>query len=128
GDVDDPVGLEDRLVGYVGRGRSLPAQEGDGLDGRSLARVELVAQPEPLGQGVDGRRGRLAGTAAARPAQTEIGSVAEDLAREDFVAVHGNLLPPRLGATAECVQCIYLVSPISYADGHGDRPGRDLRG
>ena len=93
GDVDDPVRLENGVVGNVGLGATLPAQESDGLDRRRLAWVELVVEPQPLGKRFDGRGLCHPQVPTIRPAQAKIGSVTEDLVREELVADHG--APPR---------------------------------
>ena len=85
--MDDPVGAQDPLVGDVGRRGTVATQQCEGLARWRIARIELVAQPQPLGERREGGRRRRRPGAFDR-AQTDIRTVTEDLAREGLVAEH----------------------------------------
>src|SRR4029453_13384144 len=82
-----------------------------------VAGTNRFAQPQPLGERSEGACPRRL-CAAVDPPQTDIRTVAEDLAGQRLVAQHRNTsLPRSVGARRECVQCIDVVDSISYPDG-----------
>ena len=92
GRVDDPVGMEDAVLGDVARVSTMPAQERDGLAIGRCAR-ELVAKVQPRGEGGDARAGPP-DVGAVLSAQAGIRAVTQDVVGEEIVATHQTCSSP----------------------------------